>query len=284
MKIAFLGCSGYLGQKVALKLIGQGHKVLCVSVFESDRSKMKLLSEDIDFCLLDQLDSVFQIEHYDCAINTACMYQTVDSNPIQVFDANLVSPMVFFLSCKNVGIEKFITIDTSLPKEFNEYAFSKAQLAELLHWYARQDDINVCNIKLEMFYGDDEPQNRFIKRTIIKLANNDELKLTEGFQQRDIIYVDDVVNAICYIVENMPCGYTDLPLGTGLGPSIRDIVLFLKHEMNSKSNLQFGAIPMRKGEPDSIADVTKMNELGITIKDNWKSGLRKVISKYETID
>lgn len=71
--------------------------------------------------------------------------------------------------------------------------------------------------------------------------------------------------------------YIDLPLGTGIGVPIKEIVKYLKDITNSKSELCFGALEKRLFEPDSIADCTKMKQLGIEVKYGWQEGLKKII-------
>lgn len=71
-------------------------------------------------------------------------------------------------------------------------------------------------------------------------------------------------------------GYHDIPLGTGDAPTIREITDYLKRACSSQSDLMYGAIPMRPGELDSVADVELMRRYGIKTEINWKDGLRSM--------
>ena len=132
-------------------------------------------------------------------------------------------------------------------------------------------------MKLETYYGPDEPSGRFIPSVVRKLMADEPVKLTEGTQKRDIIHIDDVVHNLKRVIFDIDeSGYHDIPLGTGDAPTIREITDYLKRVCNSRSDLIYGAIPMRPGEPDSVADVELMRRYGIKTEINWKDGLRSM--------
>ena len=51
---------------------------------------------------------------------------------------------------------------------------------------------------------------------------------------------------------------------------------YLKTALNSKSNLNFGVIPLRKNEHSGFADIRKIKELGFDIK----LGIKESILRY----
>lgn len=277
MRILILGGTGYLGRRVANKLNELGHDVCCLIRFEYDEPVLKLLNESIEMCELSNLENLLQNSKFDCCLNMACMYQCDFPHVVCVYEANYFVPLQVFLKCMNAGINNFYTIGSALKKEINEYAFSKEQFAETLQWYVDTKGINVCNIKPEMYYGENEPINRFIPSVVAKLKKNESIKLTIGTQRRDVIYIDDLVDCIIRIIEYVPAGYNDIPLGTGEGPTIREIIEQLKRYVGSESVLEFGAIPMRNGEADSIADTTKMLNMGCKQPLGWKDGIKRII-------
>jgi CDP-paratose synthetase len=132
---------------------------------------------------------------------------------------------------------------------------------------------------LESFYGIDEPKNRFITRSILRLKSNHDLLLTEGTQKRDYIFVDDVVEIMyflsaCAIAKDV----CDIPIGTGIAPAIKEIIFFLCHATGSKSNLKFGAIELREHEPSTVADLSVIRRLGyLKPLMCWQDGMKKLI-------
>ena len=108
-----------------------------------------------------------------------------------------------------------------------------------------------------------------------KLKGNDPIRLTAGTQIRDFVYVEDVLdNLTALIHRNDLPDYLDLPLGSGEGVSIRELVTYLKDLLHSESELCFGAVPSRINEPDSVADREKMQKYGVSIRYGWQEGMK----------
>ena len=109
------------------------------------------------------------------------------------------------------------------------------------------------------------------------MLQNQDMDLTLGNQKRDIISIYDVVGALLCVIGFGLKGFHEIPIGTGEGPTIRDIVTYIKMACDSRSNLNFGIVPMRKDEPDCIADITKLTNMGYICKHNWKQGIREMV-------
>lgn len=101
------------------------------------------------------------------------------------------------------------------------------------------------------------------------------LRLTEGTQRRDIIHVEDIIRIIHLIINKGFRGFRSLPAGTGESHSVKEIIQFLHKEINSSSRLEFGAIPMRKNEPDTLADISWYKEAGYELRYTFFEGLRQ---------
>lgn len=174
------------------------------------------------------------------------------------------------------GVKNYISLGTSLPSDFNFYSFTKGKFSDFGQYLCKTDDFNFADLKLEMFYGDtSKPKSRFIDICISKLLNNEELLLTSGYQKRDIIHVNDVVEIISrIIISNFVEGYKQLPVGTGEHHSIKEIVLYLKDEIGSDSELKFGAIKDRKNEPDTLADISWLKIIDYQLKYGYFEGLK----------
>lgn len=267
MNILLVGVSGYLGNKLLNKLQEYNYNILSL-IRNSKPSYIK------NYIYIDDKELYNKVNKFnvDLIIYTACSYETSSSDYRDIFQSNLIFPIELI---DNIRIKSYIYIGTSLNKFTNKYSLSKYQFAEYGKYYSIQNNINFINIKLENFYGKDEPKNRFLSNIINKLKNNEDINLTEGSQIRDFIYIDDVINGIDIIIKSNLKGYNDIPLGSGEGISIRELIEYLKNILNSKSKLNFGAVPLRKNEHSGFADMTKMKELGFEIKLDIKDSIFK---------
>lgn len=277
MKILVLGGTGYLGSCLIKRILKEGHMVICTKRKTSDLSCLK----DQNIKLVDASESdvkdVLKTDAVELVINLTCSYENGIDSYVAVVHSNLYFPLHVLNLCVQYQVPHFITIGTGLPDEFNMYSFSKKELSEFGRFFSEKHNMNFVELKLEMFYGVDEPRDRFVSRFLYKMKKNERLELTIGTQKRDIIYIDDVIESIVFLIGKELKGYWKIPIGTGEGPTIRQVIEYMHNVTESKSELCFGAIPMRQNEPDSIADISILKELGFQIKYSWQAGIDKMI-------
>lgn len=279
--VLVLGGTGYLGEKV-VKVIRKTEKVYCTV-----RRCMKAPVEGVEYIKSDirAIEEVLKKNKIDLVLNMACSYDRGLLSYQDVIESNISFPLSVLNTAVKFGVKDFITIGTGLPDDFNIYSVSKKCFSDFGQFYSKKHSINFVNLKLEMFYGADEPKDRFIACVADKLLKNEEIDLTEGTQKRDIIHVEDACRAIIKMIGESVNGYLEMPIGTGYAPTIREIVSYMAKLANSKSVLNWGKVPMRKGgEPDCIADLSILSQYGIVIESDWKKGLKKMFDELKEVE
>lgn len=283
LKVLIIGGTGYLGRKVLKELCKDGYEVSCTYLLGEDYES--IIHDKVEFikCDIARIKEKLEWNHYDWIINLAARYEKKNTRVLDVIDVNSVLGLQLLALACDYHIGNFLTIDTSLPENVNLYSYAKKKVADFGKYAADKYDINVMNLQPEMFYGDDEPEERFIPSCIKKMKAGEPLELTEGTQIRDIIHVRDVVEIIMKIIDREPRGYNDIPIGTGEGVSIRKIVEYIHECTASRSELRFGAVQSRNNEPNCIADTDKLFSIigRYDFKYNWKSGILDSIHKSE---
>ena len=112
------------------------------------------------------------------------------------------------------------------------------------------------------------------------MINGDDVSVTIGSQKRDIISIADILRAIEIVVESGKArGYDEVPVGTGISPTVAEIVSFIWDKTGKKSVVNWGAIPMRENEPDCCADTSKIKTFGEWNPMFWKDGITDMINK-----
>lgn len=279
MTVLVLGATGYLGGNIVSKLIRNGHKVICVVRPTSDLSRLDLEDEKIELISNDmnQIELTFKHKKIDWVINGVCTYKPNDSLYGDMLESNVIFPLSILNLAIKYHVKNYMTMGTGLPDLFNVYSYTKFQFSEFGRFLSEKDSINFLNLKLEMFYGgENEPTSRFLHDCKRKLIKNLPLELTEGIQERDVVRVEDIVRIITWLVEESPYkGYRDLPIGSGEKHSIRDIVSFMKNELQSSSELLWGSVKSREGEPSTCADMKWLEGAGISLEYNFWEGLKK---------
>ena len=289
MNIVVSGASGYLGFKLIQSFLAQGNRVLAVARNVSGRLETlaKSSGENLELCELDVDDLLFSMAQFqpDVVVSTTCCYETDPKFLTKTVSSNYIFPTTLLKSTLLLDRRiRFVFVGTSLPASLNLYSLTKKQFSELGEFFSRTGRVQFVNVLLESFYGSDEPDNRFIKRTILALLRNEELPVTDGCQHRDYVSIADVVSAMCFISlsDTLTEDYAEISLGSEDAPSIREILEFLKAETHSDSFINYGAVPLRPNEPSTKADLTKLRELGYTKKPcSWKDGMRSMIKEIQ---
>lgn len=249
------------------------------SIYVLYRKKNAISGQDITYVPKERYRELFSKVQIDWVINCAGVYQK-ESNE-NMMEGNLIYPLQIMDAALSYGVKNIMNINTALPANLNFYSFTKKEFGRFGNFYADSYNLNFYNLLVEMFYGPDEPKDRFFSAVADKLKQDSDVELTEGRQKRDIVHVDDVCQAVKLIMRSGWRGYHDVPVGTGEGRQVRELVEYMHKRMNSSSKLLFGAIPMRKNEPDSIADISLLKKLGYKVTYSWKSGLDKLIEGVE---
>lgn len=69
-------------------------------------------------------------------------------------------------------------------------------------------------------------------------------------------------------------GYRLLPVGSGENHSIREIMSFMKCNLQSSGKLMYGNTPGRTEEPDTLADIGWYKEIAYRLKFTYWEGLK----------
>jgi CDP-paratose synthetase len=185
----------------------------------------------------------------------------------------------------------FFNTGTVLDKSVNPYALSKKHFSEWGQLQAIKGEIRFIDIHLEQMYGPKDNISKFPTYVINNLKKNvPELNLTLGEQKRDFIFIDDVISA--YLVLLKKSGefshYQSFDLGSGQLVTIRHFVETVKQLTDSKTKLNFGAIPYRSHEVmESQSNIKPLLKLGWYPKVSLAEGINLCLERSsldETVD
>ena len=282
--ILLTGGTGFLGAALSKKLLQNGYKVIILKRSFSNSFRIDELQGDITTYDIDKVDleKIF-VENNSISVVVHCAtdYGHTGST-YNVFETNLQFPVKLLSLSTKYDIPFFINTDTFLDKRISPYALSKTHLKE---WMASivKDDCKIINVVVHHIYGPYDNEHKFIHKIAKQLLDNAlDIKLTNGKQQRDFIYIDDVVDAFLCIIEKLDNFELDdysFEIGTNINTSLKDLVMTLKKiSKNNFTHLDFGFLPYRDFE-EMIpkVDTTNIVKLGWLPKVSLNQGLEIVV-------
>jgi nucleoside-diphosphate-sugar epimerase len=288
MPVALItGITGYLGSHLAEAMLGNGWTVAGLKRKSSWLGRIENIIDEIDLYDVDSdnLESIFRQCKPDIVVHLAATYGRRGEKPFDVFLTNVAFSMEVFKASDACGVELFVNCDTSLNWDVNAYAMSKSHFRGWLKLLSAEVSTRIVNLRTEHFYGPGDDPAKFTAFVVESCCQNrPELNLTEGLQERDFIYIDDLVAAIMLIVSKSvshDAEYVEFNIGSGKAVTVKSFVELVKQLTKAKTELNFGSIPYRKNEPMiCVADISALMKLGWSPSVSLEDGLRNTISFY----
>ena len=291
MKVLITGGTGYLGQRLVRLFDAKGWDIGLIARAADTKAASDRADNHVYFH--NDLDGIRKAcsQDWELVIHAATNYGREKNNDLKpILEANLEVPLRM-LKCLSENGSKalFINVDTSLPRNTNYYSLSKKQLLDWVPMIGKS--VRWLNVSLEYFYGPGDADWKFITMLVRKMINNEtEIPLSKGNQERDFIYIDDLISSFEIIVENRNSfqkKIENIALGSGKAVSLKELSILIARILGYPlEGLKFGAIPTRKNEVlHSVADTEAIKSLGWENQHTLEEGLKLMIdleSKYKS--
>lgn len=290
--ILLTGATGFLGSHILKNLLDNNFNVIILkrsfsNTWRIDDILDKTIAYDVDKV---DIEKTFKENKIDIVIHTATKYGRKNESFLEILDSNLFFPLKLLDLSLRYNVKTFLNTDTTAYNHFiNYYSLTKMQFVE---WLKLLDNkIRIFNLKLEYIYGEADDTSKFLPMLIINLLKGvNTIDLTPGNQERDFIYIEDVVNAYIDIIlekDNFSNGFYEYSIGSGESIKIKDLVLLIKKMTNNEvTQLNFGALQYRSNEiMYSKANIKKIrDEVGWTPKFSLEEGLKRTVLWYKSPD
>lgn len=144
-------------------MLEAGNSVVCTTRASSDLSRIADIKNRLTLipASIDAIEAAAISTQFDYVINAVCNYGRSGSSYSDVIEANIVFPLRILNNVAESRKCRYVTIGTGLPDSLNMYSFSKNILNEFGKFYCDRCGMDFCCLSLEMFYGADEPPDRF---------------------------------------------------------------------------------------------------------------------------
>ncbi len=219
------------------------------------------------------------------AVNAGGALHLLDALKEYVSKDNCVQRVVLVGTCYEYGAREAIEGGNQVGcfDPFNAYAASKVAAWAFGRMYWRAYDLPVVTVRPFQVYGPGQPKHTLVPAAIrAALAGND-FSMTPGEQQRDFIYVDDVVEGMLAAATALGIEGHSLDLGTGHVHPICEVVERIWTMTGAQGRILAGALPYRPGEVMCLAaDADRTARLtGWRARVRLEEGLRHTIEKIQ---
>ena len=292
------GATSFIGSQIVNELIKHGCNVTAVVRPNSKKIEMMPISDKIEVVYLDINDiellpnkignKQFDVFYHFAWEGIRVPYR--DDNILQERNYNAtVNAMnvAIELKCKKIICagsqaeygkcigrvdENHKTIPTT------EYGKAKLKTYNELEKIAKNNNIDLIWTRIFSVYGKFDYEGTLIMSSINKMLKNESIDLTLCTQKWDYIYVDDVAK-IMYLLGKKKCNSGVYNVASGNARPLKEFVLVIKNITNSKSKLNFGAIPLNNEAIVSFEPVVE--KLKRTLEWNSQTdfcdGIRRIV-------
>jgi nucleoside-diphosphate-sugar epimerase len=287
------GASGFLGGHF-IRAALESHDVFVHGVVRpSSKVDADVSSHPRFYSVLSDRESLrkaFSNQKFDVVLHLATEYGRGATSVSTVLEANLALPVAILDLCREFDCKAFINIDSYFNKpdstysHLSNYSLSKKSLVNWFPFYS--ETVTILNVVLEHVYGPGDSEQKFLPSMIREIVSKQSatVEATSGYQKRDFVHVDDVVSALLCLTRrlrdfpNTTDRLTQVPLGSGVTTSIRELCDRIISLSNSPSRMLYGSLPSRIDEiPTSVADIDYLRRLGWAPKIDLVTGLKRLI-------
>jgi nucleoside-diphosphate-sugar epimerase len=133
------------------------------------------------------------------------------------------------------------------------YGLCKSLVREVAAWAARRSSMRVDWFRPFVVYGPGQTGEMLVAYAFRAARDGVEATFTDGLQQRDFIYVDDIAHWLVLALQLDPAASSDQfqvhHLGTGTATPVREVLDAVAAEF-PRARFRIGARPRRAGEPE----------------------------------
>ncbi len=295
MMIVVTGSEGFLGRRVVDRLAAAGDLVVAVDrLFHSGPVRDRVVHHQSDledpalllppgthpntpFVLIHLAWDMRRYQGYGIQAGQVRQF----ANLLDFWGQHGLQRAVVMGSAEEYGGSAGILSETSPPRfPLSPYGWAKRAARDLAVSWCERTGRPVTWLRPFIMYGPGQKGDMVIPFAIESAQLRRTAEMTDGLQQRDFVYIDDVADAVALAALREVGGWSEFNLGRGEGVRVADMVRAIAAHFRADDCFHLGARPRRPNEPDvQVADCTKARTLlGWKADVSWQNGLERTLS------
>ena len=269
---------------------------------------------ELDLCDRQQVDAYFEKHRPEYVFMIGAKVGGIIANksdPVGFLSENARMQLNLFEACHKYGTKKNLFLGSSCiyprdcPQPMKEeylltgaleptnegYAIAKIMGLKLAKYYYEQYGmLTVCPMPCNIYGTNDHfdlERSHVLSALVRRFVDaTDEGKPSvtlwgSGIAQREFIHVDDVAQALLFLMEN--CNSPDIiNLGTGKDVSIRDLATLIAKEVNYQGEI-FWDTTKPDGMLRKCLDISRLTAMGFQASISLQEGISRTIAEYRQL-
>ncbi|WP_159729559.1 NAD(P)-dependent oxidoreductase [Methylosinus sp. Ce-a6] len=214
MRLFLTGATGFIGSRLARRLVHDGRQLSILVRAGSDTSILGDAATDVAVHVYDgslaSIVAALDACRPDVVVHVASLFlaQHKPEDVERLVDSNIGMPakLVEAMSC--AGVKRFVNTGTSWQhyedqpySPVNLYSATKQAFEDLLAYWVEAKGLRAVTLKLFDTYGPGDPRPKLFNLLRRHAFSGDTLKMSPGEQLLDLVYVDDVTDAYVSVIE-----------------------------------------------------------------------------------
>ena len=300
-RVAITGATGFIGRHLVRKLVSAGCQPVLLARKLINDGWVKGLEERIRWVEVDLTETGSVQEHLRnlrprTLIHLAGTRGRGDVRGAKVAceELNFRATLDLLRASMDAGVQRIVIIGSAeeygnqpgpqheaLPfKATSPYGISKARATEHAMRMHADSGCPVVIVRPFSVYGPGQPGDMFIAEAVDAAVRNVEFRMSDGYQKRDLIFVEDVVRGLIAAAGASNVEGHIINLGSGLAQPLRDVARRIWRLADAQAPLLIGA---RKSPPDELYDTWADIKLARRLLD-WEPGVSLESGLEQTIE
>jgi UDP-glucose 4-epimerase len=246
LNVIVTGAGGVIGRRLLPLLQARGHNVISVGR-DRPRDAAPFLTVNGDLFDVAVREQAIALLRDDGSRESAIVHLAARSNVAAAsagrtaaFESGVVLTRLMLEMAASADVSRFLFASSGyvygvggaapiredqVPRPRSMYAATKLAAEALVQGYAAECRIAGTIFRMSNVYGPDSPDSTVAGRLLSQLRQRQPVNVASRLPIRDFIFIDDVAEAICALLESPVAAVTDIfNISTGVGTSVGALV------------------------------------------------------------